>query len=228
MEVGIEHGFPIGFAEGVGVKSLRGLHAPQSGAVGHGNGAPLFVHLNHGVDGGQDNIHSRVRLQGLAHFADDAQTYRRAHRIVEDEMDVGSFIGTKGSQGGVVAFRSPDEPMAQSGVRISLHHTAHFVEPLRVGDNRNFIDFGTGFKGRDTVFEHRFSGQSEELFGTVGTQSAAHAARQEHGNVLLHFVNSGRWELARMEQARALYILGKVTTFDRHRPPFLLFFAHTA
>ena len=146
---------------------------------------------------------------------------------MKDEVDVGTFIGTKGSQRRVVAFRSPDEPMAQFGVRISLHHTAHFVEPLRVGDNRNFIDFGTGFKGRDTVFEHRFSGQSEELFGTVGTQSAAHAARQEHGYVLSHFENSGRGELARMEQARALYIQGKVTTFDRHPPRFLLFFVHT-
>ena len=147
---------------------------------------------------------------------------------MEDEVDVGTFIDTKGSQRRVVAFRSTGEPMAQFWVWISLHHTAHFVEPLCVGDNRNFIDFGTGFKGRDTVFEHRFSGQIEELFGTVGTQSAAHAARQEHGNVLSHFENCGRGELARIEQARALYIQGKVTTFDRHRPPFLLFFAHTA
>ena len=80
-------GAAVGFEEHRRVKTLRSLHAAQSRTVGEAQRVPVVVDFDEGVDHGQDDIDCGVALQAGTNPLDECGAHRRAHGIVDEDVD---------------------------------------------------------------------------------------------------------------------------------------------
>ena len=80
------------------VERLRSLSAAKLRAVGNGRDIALVVHLNDGVGRRDGNVDGTMVLKRVNDVVKDALADKRAHGIVEDEVDVLILIGSDGRQ----------------------------------------------------------------------------------------------------------------------------------
>ena len=193
LELRVLEGTLVSVGDELTVERLRSLSAAKLGAVWNRRDIALVVHLNDSVGRRNGNVDGTMVLKRVNDVVKDALADKRAHGIVEDEVDVLVLIGADGRQRRVVTLLTALKNLLHLAPLVSQDDILEVADEHRIRDDGNLVNARITLKDIDSVLHYHLTSHLEELLWCGHAETFSYATGKYNGYVSFHCI--GFWDV---------------------------------